>query len=131
MDGGEPGPATMILTLLFPLLFGSMASFGEVHIEEKTVHPSENGGITCNCVDYVRLYKPDLPSMDASQFKVSTTTPFIGAIAVMRYPSGARHVAYVRDVVENQILLYHANVEPCKERIEWMDVANPRLLGYQ
>ena len=98
---------------------------------EKQVNLSEHPeSVLCNCVEYTRLYRPDIPSMDAGSFAVATTTPSVGAVAKMRYSSGAFHVAYVADVKDGEILLYHANVIPCQESTEWRDVNDWRILGY-
>ena len=92
-----------------------------------SVHPDS---VLCNCVEYTRQYRPDLPSMDAGDFAISTTTPSVGTVAKMRYASGVWHLAYVADVKDGNVLLYHANVIPCKESQEWMDARNWRILGF-
>jgi len=120
----------MLLPILFPLLYANMSAFEESHIEKTTINQSENRDIRCNCVDFVRQFRKDAPSINASDYVPNSDTPVIGAIAVMRYPSGASHVAYVKDVKNGQVLLRHANVVHCKETVEWMDVHNPRLQGY-
>ncbi len=92
-----------------------------------SVHPDS---VLCNCVQYLRTHRPDAPDINASEYAVSTTTAYAGAVAVMRYPSGASHVAYVEAVEGDMVLLKHANVIPCKETIEYMSVDNQRILGY-
>lgn len=102
----------------------------EVAHIEKTQHVDTDNKVLCSCVDYVRLHRPDIPSQDAVHFVPATSTPFVGAVAVMRYPSGASHVAVVALVEPERVFLRHANVVPCKETSEWMDIDNPRLHGY-
>lgn len=123
-------PSQMILSLIFPLL--SNALFPVLPIEEhieKTQHLDTTNQVLCSCVDFVRQLRPDLPSMDASSFSVSTTTIRKGDAVKMRYPSGAWHLAYASDVVGDQVLLMHANVVPCQESSEWRSVHDTRILG--
>lgn len=123
----------MILELVIPLWYHAFIApiLPPEHIPaEKTVHETTQGSVLCNCIDYVRLHRTDAPPINASEYVATTSVPFIGAVALMTYASGASHVAYVADVRNGQVLLYHANVEPCKERIEWRDVTDWRLLGY-
>ena len=120
----------MLITLLFPLLFANMTALGEVHIEEKTVHQNEYGNIACSCVDFVRQYRSDIPSMNADRFVPATTTPREGAVALMHYPhSGAWHLAIVLDFGEGWVRLRDANYEPCKvtERVVQLP---DRIVGY-
>jgi hypothetical protein len=119
----------MILQLALPYLALILFPAIEVPIE-KTYHSAQQESVACNCVSFVRQYRPDAPHINASDYTISTTTPYAGAIAVMRYPSGASHVALVVSVTETHVELLHANVIPCKVTNEYMDVDNPRLLGY-
>jgi hypothetical protein len=104
----------------------------EVPIEapQKVYHSEYREDFTCNCVFFVRQYRPDAPNINASDYTISTTTPYAGAVAVMRYPSGVSHVAFVVSVTETHVELLHANVVPCQVGSEFMEVDNPRLLGY-
>lgn len=126
----------MILTLIFPLLFAPMVQLEELQtqraaiVEEKEMHEEQKAALLCNCVLYVLQFRPDLPHRDASTYIPATTTPFVGAVAVMRYPSGAHHVAYVTEVTSTHVYLRHANVTPCTETAEWMSRSNFRILGY-
>lgn len=70
----------------------------EVHTpKDPTILSSEPDPILgTNCVAYVRSVRPDAPSMNASDYPVSTTTPFVGAIGKEYYArSGLWHVFYV------------------------------------
>ncbi len=92
-----------------------------------SVHPDS---VLCNCVEYTRQYRPDLPSMDAGAFVVSTTTPSVGAVAKMFYPrSGLYHLAVVEEVGDGWITIRDANYTPCKETVRkiWLP---DRVLGY-
>lgn len=121
----------MILEIAMPLL--SSVLFPRMPIEEhieKTAHETRND-VLCSCVSYVRLYRPDIPSKNAHEFRAATSTPFVGAVALMRYPaSGVYHLAYVNEVRENTVILMHANVIPCEESVEEMHINNERILGY-
>lgn len=119
-----------MLTLLTLSLVGVILQPIETTYAEKTDHSEQHESILCSCVDYVRQLRPDIPSMDASAFVVSTSTPAKGSVAKMRYASGAWHLSYVADVKDGKVLLYHANVIPCKESTEWRDVGDWRILGY-
>jgi hypothetical protein len=101
----------------------------ETHILT-TATPTEKQDIACNCVAYARTFRPDIPLKNASDFVPATTTPYAGAIALMHYPSGAWHLAYVAIVENGRVFLRHANVEHCKETVEWMDAKNSRIQGY-
>lgn len=86
--------------------------------------------VACNCVAFARTKRPDLPGMDARNYRISTTTPFIGAIAKMYYPhSGLYHLAYVIDFGDNWVELIDANYKTCQvthRRVMLPD----RILGY-
>jgi len=99
------------------------------HIE-KTQHIDTDNKVLCSCVDYVRLHRPDIPSQDAVKFVPATTTPRVGDVAVMRYGSGASHVALVALVDGTRVFLRHANVIPCQESSEWRERDDWRILGY-
>ena len=123
----------MISILIFPLI-GSILfpPAVEVYIPEpqKVYHRAYPEGLACNCVEYTRQHRPDIPLKNASQFTPATTTPFAGAVAVMRYASGAHHIAYVEAVAEGMVLLRHANVVHCELSTEWRDTNDWRILGY-
>ena len=68
------------------ILIASEVKQDEIHIE-KIVHIPEKHERYCSCVDFVRHYRPDLPSKNASEFRISTTTPREGAVALMYYPN--------------------------------------------
>ncbi len=119
-----------MLTLLTLSLVGIILQPIETTYQtEKVYHSEHQESVLCSCVDYVRQLRPDLPSMDASSFSVSTTTIRKGDAVKMRYPSGAWHLAYASDVVGDQVLLMHANVVPCQESSEWRSVHDTRILG--
>ena len=118
----------LITTALLGIILSPIV---QTYVPEKQVNLSEHPeSVLCNCVAYTRLFRPDIPSMDARDFSISTSTPTKGSVAKMRYPSGAWHLAYVAEVSEEKVLLWHANVTPCKETKEWMDARNPRILGF-
>lgn len=118
-----------MLTLLTISLIGIILQPIETTYAEKTDHSGQHESVLCSCVDYVKQFRPDIPSMDASAFSVSTTTIRKGDAVKMRYPSGAWHLAYASDVVGDQVLLMHANVVPCQESSEWRSVHDTRILG--
>lgn len=121
----------MILEIAIPLL--SSILFPQIPIKEhieKTVHETHRD-VFCSCVSYVRLFRPDIESKNAHEFTATSNTPFVGAVAFMRYPtSGVYHLAYVKEVREDIVVLMHANVIPCKESVEEMNINNERILGY-
>ena len=107
-----------------------MTALGEVHIEEKTVHQNEYGNIACSCVDFVRQYRADIPSMNADRFVPATTTPREGAVAIMYYPhSGQSHLALVLAVEGDKITLRDANYEPCMVTERTVTLPD-RIVGY-
>jgi hypothetical protein len=130
MDGSESQCSdTMITSIIFATIGIALFPPSVVNIE-KTYHSAQQESVACNCVAFVRQYRPDAPNINASDYTISTTTPYAGAIAVMRYPSGASHVAIVVSVTETHVELLHANVVPCEVTNDYMHVDNPRLLGY-
>lgn len=121
----------MILHLALPVLFGFWGNIAPVHIDTDKVYHSEHPPeVACSCVSFVRQYRPDAPLIDAYRHTVSTTTPSPRSVAVMRYPSGVSHVAFVVSVTDTHVELLHANVVPCEVTTEMMERSNPRLLGY-
>lgn len=125
----------LLSSVLFPLDITQAPeeTSAAVHTEEVKVErmtTKQNAATACNCVATARTRRPDLKPMDASMYKPSTTTPFMGAIAVMRYPSGVHHIAYVENVGKGYVDLYNGNVEPCKITRERMYIPNKRIKGY-
>ena len=100
------------------------------HIEEKSDHKNTPDLVYCSCVAYTKTKRPDIPLMDASRFTPATTTPFVGAVAVLYYPhSGMHHLAYVEEIGDGYIILSDSNYKPCQ--ITRRKVALPdRILGY-
>lgn len=105
----------MLLELVAPLIVSVLMQTPAETTErpEKQEAPITNN-VACNCVAFVRSKRPDLPLLDASMFRPSTTTPFIGAVALMYYPhSGLWHIAYVEEVGDGYITIQDANYSPC------------------
>ena len=129
----------MIYALLFPLLSSVIIPqdiTAVIDETSETVHREKietrdvPHTVACNCVLTAKTRRPDIPLIDASMFVPSTTTPFIGAIAVMRYPSGAHHVAYVEGIGDGYVDLYHGNKEPCQITRERISFPNKRFQGF-
>lgn len=130
----------LFLPLILPLLYAEMQPIAQilaeqeakqegVYISEKTDHEAQQG-VACSCVAFVRQYRPDIPSMDASMFTPATTTPREGAVALMHYPhSGAWHLALVLSVEGDSLVIRDANYVSCtvtERRITLPD----RVVGY-
>lgn len=97
-------------------------------IHEETVTPD----IACSCVRYAHTKRPDIPLIDAEDHVISTTTPFVGAVAKMYYPnSGTWHLAYVEyvDLERGLAIVDDANYEPCKVTRRWITLPY-RVVGY-
>lgn len=122
----------MILELIFPLWYHTFLApiLPPEHIpEEKTVHITTDS-ILCSCVSFVRQWRPDIPLMDASRFVPATTTPSLGAVAVMYYPnSGMSHLAIVIAVDGDTITVRDANYRPCRETVRTITLPD-RVVGY-
>lgn len=129
----------MIYALLFPLLSSVILPqdlTAVIDETSETVHREKietrdvPHTVACNCVALARTKRPDLPGMDASMYKISTTTPFIGAVAKMYYPhSGLYHLAYVVDFGKDWIEILDSNYKPCE--VTHRRVLLPdRILGY-
>lgn len=117
----------MLLSILFPLTFGWTAQTVAI---EKTEHISDYS-VACSCVAYARTRRPDIPSMDASLFVATTTTPYVGAIALMYYPrSGLYHLAYVEDVGDGYIVLSESNYVTCTIGTRRIELPHNRVIGY-
>lgn len=127
------------LALIAPLLNSALLQVDTIGKDEKqetaisTTTPTQipEQDIACNCVAWTRIFRPDLPNINAEDIRPTSDTPWPGAVAIMRYQSGAHHVAYVSGVVDGMVHLHHANVVPCHVTDEWMPVDNSRLLGYR
>jgi hypothetical protein len=137
----------MLLSLIFPLLFSVyipdkpsfhtvLAELQESHIKvEHTpslAYIDEQQEIKCSCVLYAHTKRQDIPIIDAEKQTISTTTPFVGAIAKMYYPSsGLYHLSYVKkiDKESNKLLIIESNFESCKITERWISLPN-RVIGY-
>lgn len=105
----------MLLELVAPLFVSVLLQTTAETPESPEKHEAPiTNNVACNCVSFVRSKRPDLPPLDASMFRPSTSTPFVGAVALMYYPhSGLWHVAYVEEVGSGWIRIIDANYSPC------------------
>lgn len=129
----------MIYALLFPLLCSAIfppetmpviEETSERAQTEKSVTKDEPDTVACNCVKFVRTKRADAPFINAKDFRIATSTPFIGAIAKMYYPhSNTYHVAYVVDFGDDWVEILDANYKSCQithRRVYMPD----RIIGY-
>lgn len=115
MDGGEPGPATMLIEFIAPLLFSSVLITTTVETQQiqkgplkdhTVIHSYPDDVLGRNCVAYVRSVRPDAPNINASDYPVSTTTPFVGAIGKQYFPRNRLwHVFIVLEVRGEMLLI--------------------------
>lgn len=131
----------MLLHIIAPLLFSSALYTApitrtvtdetqQVHTEEKEEHAYIPDEVACSCVATVRTKRHDIPLVNAEDIHPTSSVPTVGAVAKMVYPSGAHHLAYVEDVRDGQVYLFHGNRYPCQFSREWMDASNYRIRGY-
>lgn len=133
----------MLLSIIAPLLFSS-ALFQidltpPVPVETQQVHKNSNNPtilsseynaeLGANCVSFVRSMRPDAPAINASEYPVATTTPFIGAIGKEYYPKkGLWHVFIVVDIVGDYLIIQEGNY--VKYQITTRVVRKDRIVGY-
>ena len=104
----------MLVELIAPLLSTIFLEPTMGNIEEKTAYEETREDIACNCMAWVRQYRPDLPDVNASDLTPKSATPTPGAVALMYYPhSGMWHVAYVEEVGDGYITIQDANYSHC------------------
>lgn len=138
----------MILTLIAPLLFSSVfytetlkdwpEETHQTHIEKEAHSPKDHTILSStsdsvhgfNCVSTVRVYRPDAPSINASAYPVSTTTPSVGAIGKIRYNNGVWHVFYVLEVGEDTLKIVDSNYDSGYVTIRVIPKDDVRIYGY-
>jgi hypothetical protein len=102
----------------------------EVHIEDKQDLENEDlSKVGYNCVAYVISRGVKLPPADAINQKPNSMIPRIGGIVIMRYRSGAGHVAYIESL-NGGIHIASSNVIPGKITREVLHLDDPRIVGY-
>ncbi len=103
----------------------------EVQSEVKTEH-AVSESVACSCVRFVVLRGGNIPLIDASRIKPSTTTPSVGAVAVEYFPrSGLHHVSHVVAVGTSTVDVVEANYRPCEITYRTINLASTRLLGFR
>jgi hypothetical protein len=138
----------MLLSLIAPLLFSSAlytappptkatVETQEVH---KEVHRPKDPTILSsvydatlgyNCVELVRTYRHDIPSMDASQAIVRTHTAIVGAVGKMYYGnSGLWHLFYVKEVHDETLVIVDGNYDEGYITTRVVPRYDPRYEGY-
>jgi hypothetical protein len=84
--------------------------------------------VLCNCYLYTEQYLGiDLPPMNSIQ--PSTTTPSVGAVAVMWY-GHVKHVAVVTAIDGDRVKLSEGNLHRCQRTDREIPLSYPRLVGF-
>ena len=137
----------MLLATIIPLWFSSVllpvipatysiaetpqANKEEVRIKDTTVIISEPDAVYgYSCVRLVRRYRPDAPSVNASDYPVSTTTVSVGSIGKMVYHSTVWHVFYVLEVHEDTLRIVDSNYDTGYVTVRVIPRHDPRIVGY-
>ena len=134
----------MLLQLIFPLLFSSAiytetpvtvapVETQQLHKEvqkDHTVIKSEPDAVHgANCVSLVRQYRPDAPSINASEYPVSTTTHRVGAIGKMHY-GDVWHVYYTLEVRDDTLKIVDGNYDNGYVTVRVIPRNDSRIVGY-
>lgn len=138
----------MLLTIIAPLLFSSVfytetlkywpEETQQTHIEKESHSPKDHtilsstrdGVYGYNCVSTVRVYRPDAPQVNASEYPVSTSTASVGAVGKMLYASGVWHVFYVLEVLEDTLRIVDGNYDEGFVTVRMIPKHDARIAGY-
>lgn len=137
-----------ILPIIFVLSYAEMIPIDnalmeaeakrEDHIEKEIHSPKDHTILSStkdnvhgyNCVSLVRVYHPDAPSINASDYPVSTTTATVGAIGKIRYHNGVWHVFHVLEVGADTLKVVDGNYEEGFVTVRVIPRSDPRIVGY-
>lgn len=139
----------MLLAIILPLWYSSVlapvipetystAETPQVHIEKEFHTPKDHTILSStpdavygsNCVSLVRVYRPDAPGVNASEYPVATTTPSVGAIGKIRYNNGVWHVFYVLEALESTLKIVDGNYDEGFVTVRVIPRYDARIAGY-
>lgn len=82
------------------------------------------------CVSYVRKFIPSLPNRNAKDIPINSDVPVVGSAALF-YLGDYGHVAYIKEIDKNRILISEQNLTECgKISTQWIKITNPEIKGY-
>ena len=95
---------------------------------------SDNSILRCNCVLWARTKSPTLPfglwTFEQKKAVINTTTPAIGAVAIIQTQQKWGHVAIVTKIGKRHITIQEANFVMCQITERHGPPASLRIAGY-
>jgi len=110
----------------------------QVHIEKEVHSPKDHTILSStrddvygdSCVSLVRVYRPDAPNVNASDYPISTTTPSVGAIGKIRYNNGVWHVFYTLEVGADTLKVVDGNYDEGFVTVRVIPRNDARVVGF-